>query len=114
MAALLTENHPLIPYSTMGSTTSSTSNQQSEAAPSERAALLVTARSAESSINRIIHANQPQQNKFTSNVVSTAKYNALTFFPLFLFESFRRYSNAFFLFIACLQQIPDVSPTGQF
>ncbi|KOB69935.1 putative phospholipid-transporting ATPase IA [Operophtera brumata] len=36
-----------------------------------------------------------------------------TFIPLFLFEQFRRYSNCFFLLIALLQQIPDVSPTGR-
>ncbi|OQV25849.1 putative phospholipid-transporting ATPase IA [Hypsibius exemplaris] len=65
--------------------------------------------------NRVIIINkQPQPLKFCSNSVSTTKYNALTFLPLFLFESFRRYSNAFFLFIACLQQIPDASPTGHY
>ncbi|CAB3259907.1 unnamed protein product [Arctia plantaginis] len=36
-----------------------------------------------------------------------------SFIPLFLFEQFRRYSNCFFLLIALLQQIPDVSPTGR-
>ena len=73
-----------------------------------------TSRSNESAMSRLIQANKPQQqSKFASNVVSTTKYNAFTFLPLFFFESFRRYSNAFFLFIACLQQIPDVSPTGR-
>uniref|UniRef100_A0A8C6NIB9 Phospholipid-transporting ATPase n=1 Tax=Nothobranchius furzeri TaxID=105023 RepID=A0A8C6NIB9_NOTFU len=43
----------------------------------------------------------------------TAKYNALTFLPRFLYSQFRRAANAFFLFIALLQQIPDVSPTGR-
>lgn len=38
----------------------------------------------------------------------------LSFIPSFLFEQFRRYSNCFFLFIALLQQIPDVSPTGRY
>ncbi|XP_003369767.1 putative phospholipid-transporting ATPase IA [Trichinella spiralis] len=47
-------------------------------------------------------------------VVRTAKYNAITFFPRFLFEQFRRYANIFFLFIGLLQQIPDVSPTGRY
>ncbi|GBP72846.1 Phospholipid-transporting ATPase IB [Eumeta japonica] len=36
-----------------------------------------------------------------------------SFVPLFLFEQFRRYSNCFFLLIALLQQIPEVSPTGR-
>uniref|UniRef100_A0A182T4T8 Uncharacterized protein n=1 Tax=Anopheles maculatus TaxID=74869 RepID=A0A182T4T8_9DIPT len=39
---------------------------------------------------------------------------ALSFLPSFLFEQFRRYSNCFFLLIALLQQIPDVSPTGRY
>ncbi|CDW61348.1 hypothetical protein TTRE_0000980601, partial [Trichuris trichiura] len=47
-------------------------------------------------------------------VSKTAKYSLLTFFPRFLFEQFRRYANVFFLFIALLQQIPDVSPTGRY
>uniref|UniRef100_A0A3Q3VS05 Phospholipid-transporting ATPase n=1 Tax=Mola mola TaxID=94237 RepID=A0A3Q3VS05_MOLML len=62
---------------------------------------------------RLIHLNQPQFTKFCSNRVSTAKYNALTFLPRFLYSQFRRAANAFFLFIALLQQIPDVSPTGR-
>uniref|UniRef100_A0A4W5JWM9 Phospholipid-transporting ATPase n=1 Tax=Hucho hucho TaxID=62062 RepID=A0A4W5JWM9_9TELE len=44
---------------------------------------------------------------------STAKYNILTFLPRFLYSQFRRAANSFFLFIALLQQIPDVSPTGR-
>uniref|UniRef100_A0A8C1YW22 Phospholipid-transporting ATPase n=1 Tax=Cyprinus carpio TaxID=7962 RepID=A0A8C1YW22_CYPCA len=43
----------------------------------------------------------------------TAKYNVLTFLPRFLYSQFRRAANSFFLFIALLQQIPDVSPTGR-
>ncbi|KAL4838348.1 hypothetical protein H8958_010196, partial [Nasalis larvatus] len=44
----------------------------------------------------------------------TAKYSVLTFLPRFLYEQIRRAANAFFLFIALLQQIPDVSPTGRY
>uniref|UniRef100_A0A3B4Z982 Phospholipid-transporting ATPase n=1 Tax=Stegastes partitus TaxID=144197 RepID=A0A3B4Z982_9TELE len=62
---------------------------------------------------RLIHLNQPQFTKFCSNRVSTAKYNVITFLPRFLYSQFRRAANAFFLFIALLQQIPDVSPTGR-
>ncbi|RWS16411.1 putative phospholipid-transporting ATPase IA-like protein [Dinothrombium tinctorium] len=54
------------------------------------------------------------KNTFITNVVNTAKYNPLSFLPKFLFEQFRRYSNIFFLMIALLQQIPNVSPTGRF
>ena len=51
--------------------------------------------------------------KFCNNNISTAKYNLLTFVPKFLFEQFSRYANLFFLFISIIQQIPGVSPTGQ-
>ncbi|XP_065129817.2 probable phospholipid-transporting ATPase IA isoform X6 [Paramisgurnus dabryanus] len=63
--------------------------------------------------SRLIFINQPQFTKFCSNRISTAKYNVLTFLPRFLYSQFRRAANSFFLFIALLQQIPDVSPTGR-
>uniref|UniRef100_A0A8C4ZWX1 Phospholipid-transporting ATPase n=1 Tax=Gadus morhua TaxID=8049 RepID=A0A8C4ZWX1_GADMO len=63
--------------------------------------------------SRLIFLNQQQYTKFCSNRVSTAKYNLLTFLPRFLYSQFRRAANSFFLFIALLQQIPDVSPTGR-
>ncbi|KAJ3613848.1 hypothetical protein NHX12_020093, partial [Muraenolepis orangiensis] len=62
---------------------------------------------------RLIFLNRPQRGKFCNNLVCTAKYNALTFLPRFLFSQFRRAANTFFLVIAVLQQIPDVSPTGR-
>ncbi|XP_064481329.1 probable phospholipid-transporting ATPase IA isoform X3 [Ornithodoros turicata] len=69
---------------------------------------------AELSDHRIIYINSPQKQKFCSNSISTAKYNMISFLPKFLFEQFRRYANVFFLFIALLQQIPNVSPTGRY
>uniref|UniRef100_A0A8C5W6T1 ATPase phospholipid transporting 8A2 n=1 Tax=Leptobrachium leishanense TaxID=445787 RepID=A0A8C5W6T1_9ANUR len=63
---------------------------------------------------RIILINLPQTCKFRDNRVSTAKYSVLTFLPRFLYEQIRKAANAFFLFIALLQQIPDVSPTGRY
>ncbi|XP_074651102.1 putative phospholipid-transporting ATPase IA isoform X3 [Tubulanus polymorphus] len=68
----------------------------------------------EPSNQRIIRINTPQTSKFCSNKISTAKYSILSFVPKFLFEQFRRYANIFFLFIALLQQIPNVSPTGRY
>lgn len=65
-------------------------------------------------IQRSIFINQLQPNKYCSNKISTAKYSFISFLPKFLFEQFRRYSNIFFLFIALLQQIPNVSPTGHY
>ncbi|GCB65294.1 hypothetical protein scyTo_0007683, partial [Scyliorhinus torazame] len=63
---------------------------------------------------RVININLPQITKFCDNHVSTAKYSLITFLPRFLYEQIRRAANAFFLFIALLQQIPDVSPTGRY
>ncbi|CAB0012892.1 unnamed protein product [Nesidiocoris tenuis] len=63
---------------------------------------------------RIVFINRPQPSDYLTNHITTAKYTKLSFLPSFLFEQFRRYSNCFFLFIALLQQIPDVSPTGRF
>ncbi|CAJ0580954.1 unnamed protein product, partial [Mesorhabditis spiculigera] len=56
--------------------------------------------------------HQPQ--KCRNNVISTCKYDALTFLPRFLYEQFRRYSNIFFLCIVLLQQINGISPTGRY
>ncbi|XP_065347057.1 probable phospholipid-transporting ATPase IA isoform X1 [Cloeon dipterum] len=56
----------------------------------------------------------PQEQRFCSNYVSTAKYSVVSFLPCFLYEQFQRYSNCFFLLIGLLQQIPDVSPTGRY
>ncbi|XP_069058332.1 phospholipid-transporting ATPase IB [Pleurodeles waltl] len=63
---------------------------------------------------RLIQLSPPQSSKFRDNRVSTAKYSVLTFLPRFLYEQIRKAANAFFLFIALLQQIPDVSPTGRY
>uniref|UniRef100_A0AAY4AKP9 Phospholipid-transporting ATPase n=1 Tax=Denticeps clupeoides TaxID=299321 RepID=A0AAY4AKP9_9TELE len=63
---------------------------------------------------RTVLLNRPQNTKFCDNHVSTTKYGILTFLPRFLYEQIRRAANAFFLFIALMQQIPDVSPTGRY
>ncbi|XP_026863862.1 phospholipid-transporting ATPase IB isoform X1 [Electrophorus electricus] len=63
---------------------------------------------------RTVWLNRPQNTKFCDNHVSTTKYGIFTFLPRFLYEQIRRAANAFFLFIALMQQIPDVSPTGRY
>ncbi|KAF8200726.1 calcium transporting ATPase [Pholiota molesta] len=61
---------------------------------------------------RVIALNNSVANsEFVSNFVSTSKYNLITFVPKFLYEQFSKYANLFFLFTACIQQIPGVSPT---
>ncbi|KAE8224390.1 hypothetical protein CF319_g2705 [Tilletia indica] len=66
---------------------------------------------------RIVRLNDPMTNDkegaFCDNYVSTTKFNVITFLPKFLVEQFSKYANVFFLFTACIQQIPNVSPTNQ-
>uniref|UniRef100_A0A1I8B4S0 Phospholipid-transporting ATPase n=1 Tax=Meloidogyne hapla TaxID=6305 RepID=A0A1I8B4S0_MELHA len=75
----------------------------------------ISSHSAQPQIPRIIIVNsEHQRQKYCGNQIRTCKYNILTFLPFFLFEQFHRYSNVFFLCIAILQQIPEVSPTGKY
>ena len=43
-------------------------------------------------------------------MISTARYNVITFLPLNLFTQFRRLANIYFLIVVAVQFIPDVSP----
>ncbi|KAE9408669.1 calcium transporting ATPase [Gymnopus androsaceus JB14] len=64
---------------------------------------------------RVVALNNHAANaEFVSNYVSTSKYNVASFVPKFFAEQFSKYANIFFLFTACIQQIPDVSPTNQY
>ncbi|GAA5877115.1 hypothetical protein JCM8547_008961 [Rhodosporidiobolus lusitaniae] len=68
---------------------------------------------------RVVHlgGNAVELNRrqgFEGNSVSTSKYNVVTFVPKFLAEQFSKYANIFFLFTACIQQIPNVSPTNRY
>ncbi|KAJ7690706.1 calcium transporting ATPase [Mycena rosella] len=64
---------------------------------------------------RVIALNNAAANvEYGSNSVSTSKYNVATFIPKFLTEQFSKYANLFFLFTACIQQVPDVSPTQKY
>ncbi|XP_071009017.1 phospholipid-transporting ATPase ID [Oncorhynchus clarkii lewisi] len=61
---------------------------------------------------RHLRANDRELNlsyKYTDNAIKTSKYNIFTFLPLNLFEQFQRLANAYFLFLLCLQSIPEVS-----
>ncbi|RMZ92371.1 hypothetical protein DV736_g361, partial [Chaetothyriales sp. CBS 134916] len=66
---------------------------------------------------RLIYLNNRPANSghgWLDNHVSTAKYNAITFLPKFLYQEFSKVANMFFLFTAILQQIPNVSPTSRY
>ncbi|CAF1201267.1 unnamed protein product [Adineta ricciae] len=62
--------------------------------------------------SRKIKANDSDANaakEYAGNEISTSKYNLITFLPKNLFEQFRRLANAYFLFLLCLQLIPQIS-----
>lgn len=52
--------------------------------------------------------------RFEKNSVSTGKYNVVSFLPIFLYEQFSKAANLFFLFTACIMQVPGVSPTNRY
>ena len=60
-----------------------------------------------------MHFNDPSaeaHHSYANNVIRTAKYNIITFLPLFLFDVFRKSSYLYFLVMAVLAWIPDISP----
>jgi Phospholipid-translocating ATPase N-terminal len=64
---------------------------------------------------RTIHLNDPERNrasKFESNSITTTKYTLFTFYPIFYFEQFSKYSNLFFLLIATIQVTLIVASTA--
>ena len=54
--------------------------------------------------------NDNNKLKFHNNYIRTTKYTALTFLPLALLNQFKRYANIYFLIVAILQSIPQISP----
>lgn len=63
--------------------------------------------------NRVVYANDPEKNKlFATNAISNTKYNALTFVPYNLMEQFSRAMNRYFLIIACLQLVEEITPVN--
>lgn len=53
-----------------------------------------------------------QFQKFESNRITTCKYNVLTFLPKNLWYQFQKLANVYFLIIAILQIIPEISVSG--
>lgn len=57
--------------------------------------------------SRVVFCNESHCHKlkpynYPNNYVATTKYNAVTFFPIALFEQFRRVANLYFLLAAVL------------
>jgi phospholipid-transporting ATPase len=64
---------------------------------------------------RMVHLNDTAHNSeqgFCTNFIVTSKYTVVSFLPKFLFETFRKLSNLYFLVICILQCIPQISNTG--
>ncbi|EGZ28128.1 hypothetical protein PHYSODRAFT_309039 [Phytophthora sojae] len=64
---------------------------------------------------RVVHLNDASRNTeagFCNNFIVTSKYTVANFLPKFLFESFRKLSNLYFLMICILQCIPEISNTS--
>ena len=64
------------------------------------------------SSERTIIVPRPQAVTFMSNSICTSKYNPLTFVPKNIWEQFHKLANAYFLIIAVLQSIPEISVSG--
>jgi magnesium-transporting ATPase (P-type) len=55
-----------------------------------------------------------KKSEFISNKVRTARYTLANFLPKQLIAQFSKLANVYFLFISCLQVIPNLSPTGKY
>jgi phospholipid-translocating P-type ATPase (flippase) len=65
---------------------------------------------------RVIHFNDSDTNgnripHFSNNLIKTSKYTVASFLPKFLFETFRKLANAYFLMVSVMQCIPPISNT---
>jgi phospholipid-transporting ATPase len=60
------------------------------------------------------HIKSPGDPKqtFIKNKIATSKYNCATFLPKNMWEQFHKLANVYFLIIAVLQSIPQISVTG--
>ncbi|XP_076117823.1 phospholipid-transporting ATPase VD-like isoform X3 [Mytilus galloprovincialis] len=50
---------------------------------------------------------------FKSNRIRTTKYSIITFIPKNLFEQFHRFANLYFIFVVCLNWVPQVAAFGK-
>ena len=66
---------------------------------------------------RVIDANDAEANEtvhgpFCDNVYITSRYTKANFLPKFMFETFSKVANVYFLLIGILQAIPAITTTG--
>lgn len=67
---------------------------------------------AQSQGSRRIPVPKQEPSPFSGNSISTCRYNAVTFLPKNLWYQFQRLANVYFLIIAVLQVIPEISVSG--
>lgn len=61
--------------------------------------------------SRVVHLNDEHSNSlFPTNYIATTKYSLWSALPMFLFEQFSRFSNAYFLVVGIGYTIDKVSP----
>ncbi|KAG5951168.1 hypothetical protein E4U53_003630 [Claviceps sorghi] len=60
----------------------------------------------DTSTSRLVAVGSTQTSRFPANVVSNAKYTALTFLPVTLYNEFSFFFNMYFLLVAVSQVIP--------
>ena len=66
---------------------------------------------------RVIFLNDDERNskyKFATNYIKTTKFTVVTFLPLAILIQFGRVANIYFLIIAILQSIPEISPLSPY
>jgi phospholipid-transporting ATPase len=61
---------------------------------------------------RVFSTPMPDLNPYLPNRISTSKYNCITFLPKNLWAQFHKVANVYFLILATLQSIPQVSNSG--
>ncbi|TMW60505.1 hypothetical protein Poli38472_000547 [Pythium oligandrum] len=64
---------------------------------------------------RVVQLNDRAKNAETgycNNFIVTSKYTVISFVPKFLFETFRKLGNLYFLLVCILQCIPEISNTN--
>lgn len=61
---------------------------------------------------RTIIVPVPNHQLYCPNLISTCKYNAITFLPKNMFIQFQKLANIYFLLVAALQAIPEISNSG--
>ncbi|OTB16782.1 hypothetical protein K445DRAFT_316261 [Daldinia sp. EC12] len=67
---------------------------------------VVDNREDDPSTSRIVAVGSPQSIRYPPNLVSNAKYTALTFLPITLYNEFSFFFNMYFLLVALSQAIP--------